>query len=626
MNDFGPMMTILSRVAAAAIIVTCGSACRGRAGAGSAVDPPPEVATSRSVDEPRRSALGGAMPVPADGRAALVVLPESTSKPAVTVQVSQSPPVSEPVWTLTPERAPRATGVQARMQAWLGQPIAWAARPNGTPAPDSAAMPSVPGVQVVTLPARSGVSAAPIKINDRPLPVRWLAPLSGTFDFAAPSERPPASNPWLLAALEPARSQPWSLWRARLASPGLGPIGAAPVRGDSTGSARDSIVTRLGEQHASVWSVAIQRLAAADRDVARRLAIRLGGAVNFGDGVWAPVWPAWPGPASADDGLALLREDLLSDDLPTRDRAARAAAWIDTLPTGAAWVIDDAGESDSVTGSAIATLALANLTDQPAAASVAAIGDRGESEGAPLEMLTIGPMSVARVRVNAGADRQRDQPARALEGEGRLVVRVGTWRGQVSVLNRPVAARPPGVRIGPLVRDLDMGQIVAAAESAGAVSVRLPAADRVTVAVLQRDATASGRSRWVLYAECSRPGPADTASSADSLVVALGQTGGGFVWRVKADGNVEVIRGGKPEGGAGPTVRVGDLDGRWRCWLPIPESAIEQNRWLRIALTREIVSSDGELERTSWPRPVEPWEETAAAPARVLIDLSTWGE
>ena len=187
----------------------------------------------------------------------------SPSGPVMRVQVDRAEPVIEPVWRLTPEPAPAAADAYARMHSWLGRPISWAARPEGR-RPLS----------------RGGRSewwrSQPGRVSRRPRSRSTMSRFrsagsrrsAARFDFAAPGGQAPPENPWLLAALEPARAQPWSLWRARLASSSFGPIGAPAVRPDVAAGARDSIVARLGEQHASVWSIAIQWLAAADRNTA----------------------------------------------------------------------------------------------------------------------------------------------------------------------------------------------------------------------------------------------------------------------------------------------------------------------------------------------------------------------
>jgi hypothetical protein len=559
--------------------------------------------------------------VPADGRAALVVLWSEDAAATVRVCVGDGPEVVEPVWRVRPMRDDRpAAGPLARMREWLGPTVRWQAAPASSPAGDSPAE----GIAVVALPARSGVAAARVSIDDRTMPIRWLPPLSGAFDFAAPGGGSDPGNLWLLAALEPARQQPWSLWRARLASPKLGPVGGPGAIEPSTAAARDSIVERLGVQHAAVWSVALQRLSAADRDLVRRLVIRLGGAVNFGNGVWAPVWTNWPGPDAADDGLSPLRDDLLADDLAPRDRAARARAWIDNLPAGAAWVVDDAGLRDSMSGRPITTIAMANLTDAPAAASVTRHAAGGDDPGPPLEMRTIPAMSVVQVAVGLGAP--RDGPAASV-----IDVRVGDWSGSVTAVGRAVDARPPGVRIGPLVHDLDMQQVAAAAVTGGDPPVRLPAADRATVGMLQRDLGTDGSVRWIMYVECTRPAAGPDAESQpasdDVLLLAMGPaSAGGVRWRVASDGSVEVIGGDRDRNAAATAAtRISREPGRWRCWINLPSSAIEDNRWLRLAMMREVRVGD-RVERTAWPRPVAPWVDSVDMPARLLIDLSAWGQ
>ena len=57
-------------------------------------------------------------------------------------------------------------------------------------------------------------------------------------------------------------------------------------------------------------------------------------------------------------------------------------------------------------------------------------------------------MSVASVRVSAGGEAASEAGSRTSAAESGLAVRVGLWRGRVNALSHPMAARPPGVRIG----------------------------------------------------------------------------------------------------------------------------------------------------------------------------------
>lgn len=559
--------------------------------------------------------------LPADDRAALVRLPASAgSEPPATVRVKagDGPEQASPVWRLSPTVASvpgspadpdGSPSTRDRMFAWLGVPITWAARPV-EPAGD----PGAPGgVALVALPAAVGVGAGEVTLDGAPADVRWIAPQSGRYDFASIAGTPGAANPWLHAALALTPAQPWSLWRARLAAPGREfERSAAP--------APDSVASRLAAQHAEVWGVALQRLARADGPTARRLARRLGGAVDFGRGAVAPVWLGWPGAAAPDDGFGLLLADLLADDLSDHERAARARSWLDTMPTGAAWVLDDAGLRDGDLGRNVSTLALANLGDAPAAASVSP-----EGPGAPLEMLTIPPLSVAEVRVAA----RRPDPGVG-EGPARtLTVRIGAWRGRVGVIAADVPARPPGLPVGPLLLDLNMPAIaaLAAGDADGSIAAVSPAPDTLTAGMLLRASDAgkpsSGDSGWVLYVECMSPpaGPDASASgvTSDTLTVSFGPPDAPTaVWVVPRSGQARLR-----QPGASPSlsVRRSEQPDRWLAWVPVPAGAVEPGSRLRLGVVRERRRADGLVQRMSWPRPLLPWLDR---PARLGVDLTSW--
>ncbi len=496
------------------------------------------------------------------------------------------------------------------MRGWMGVPLTWAARPvEPSEVPSATPDRGAGGVSVVALPPAVGVRAGSVALDGVPADVRWLAPQSGRYDFASIAGTPGAGNPWLQAALALTPGQPWSLWRARLAAPGR--------EFERAAAAPDSVASRLASQHAEVWGVALQRLARADDATARHLARRLGGAVDFGRGVVAPVWLAWPGAAVADDGFGLLLSDLLADDLSDSERAVRARSWLESLPSGAAWVLDDAGLRDGTLKRNVSTLALANLNDAPAAASVSVDG-----VAAPLEMLTIPPLSVAEARVVA-----RWPDAAPVDGPARtLVVRIGAWHGRVSVVADDMPARPPGVPIGPLRFDVNMPALVAVATTGGVLTGQTPQPDALTAGMLLRRSDGakpqSGDSGWTLYFECMAP-PTDASApgdgATDTLTIAFGPTDTPTaVWTVPRSGEARLQQSGSP---VQLSVTRSEQPDRWVVWVPVPASAIEPGSRLRFGVMRERPLPDGLIERTAWPRPILPWIDR---PARLGVDLTAW--
>lgn len=599
---------------AALVFIAALAAC-----AGSSTPRPAAVAPAAAPTRTTRADLTGPRStttfLPADDRAALLRLPavvESNPPPTLRVQAGDAVEQASPVWRLAPSIAAAAApppvplDPPARMRSWFGVPITWEARPiEAAAAPGTGA-----GIALVALPPAAGVTAPAVTLDGTPADIRWLAPQSGRYDFASMAGTVGAANPWLHAALAVTPGQPWSLWRARLAAPGREFERAAA-------SAADSVASRLAAQHAEVWGVALQRLARADDQTARRLARRLAGAVDFGHGVVAPVWLSWPGAAVPDDGFRLLLADLLADDLSDRERASRARAWLDSLPAGAAWVLDDAGLRDAAAKRNVSTLALANLSDAPAAASVSLDGI-----AAPLEMLTIPPLSVAEVRVVA----RRVEGAHT-EGPARnLTVRVGAWRGRITVIADDVPARPPGVPVGPLVLDLNMPAIAAVAAGAQLPTLS-PAAEALTAGMLLRRSDSAtpqpGDSGWTLYLECMAPpaaaNAADADSPADTLRVSFGSPDAPAAeWLVPRIGGTRLQQAGP----ARPlSVTRSEQPDRWVVWIPVPAAAIEVGSRLRFGIVRELRLPDGSIQRTSWPRPMLPWKDE---PARLAVDLTAW--
>ena len=74
--------------------------------------------------------------------------------------------------------------------------------------------------------------------------------------------------------------------------------------------------------------------------------------------------------------------------------------------------------------------------------------------------------------------------------------------------------------------------------------------------------------------------------------------------------------------GLGEIVRtyttVSRQGGKWVANVPIPARCVEKDGTLRIAIER----TDSRGRRTSWPRPMLPWD---SEPGRVALDTKAWG-
>jgi hypothetical protein len=587
-------------IALAAAMTSCAGSKQASRVADASTPPPPQ---------PRSASTSGrtTVHVLADNRAALIRPPGPESGPwpaSVAVQLDSAAPQQTPVWWLAPVPAavtdPTRELVTAdRMRHWLGDNSVWAAAPINPANP-----PAPPGLPLIALPPEVGIANPAVRIDGVHPDLLWLAPQSGQFNFAAPHTSPDLHANWLTAALALSIGQPWVFWRAELGHPDFKrELRALPPA--------DSLAVRLAEQRSGVWAVALQRLARADRDTARRLAIRLGGVIDFGAGIAAPIWLGWPGPRTPDDGLRLLLADLLASDLTDRERAERAAAWLDSLPAGAAWVLDDAGLRDAAAKANVATVMMVNLTDAPAVASVTI-----DSAAAPAEMLTLRPMSATRIRVPMRAGEARSAARR-------LTFHIGPWRGHATVLGDAVPARPPGITIGPLQRDITMPVILASADT-GQMPLVTPDPDGLTAGLLTRaaaDSTAARAGSWTVYLECLRPALADPAStSRDVVFIHFGPPNAPVAtWRIDASGK-SALSSPSRSITAGEVTFTSESD-RYLLWAPVPAAAIEPDGRLRIGIVRERLLADGSFERTAWPRAMLPWQTDSA---RLTIDLGAW--
>jgi hypothetical protein len=118
--------------------------------------------------------------------------------------------------------------------------------------------------------------------------------------------------------------------------------------------------------------------------------------------------------------------------------------------------------------------------------------------------------------------------------------------------------------------------------------------------------------RWVLYVECGLPdaSPRDAAKR-EELVVAVSGAGGEALLRAFADGQIVHSTGGTSR------APVAQDEEAWRIWIPVPPEIIGRGAWLRLGVLRTEVGGG----RSSWPRPVFPWEER---PSQAVFDLQAW--
>lgn len=522
----------------------------------------------------------------------------------------------------------RGDAVAASAWRWLGRPGTWysAAAPRR---PEEGSV----GDWFALVDIAPDAPPRVLTIAGQRLGLAWAkdAPF-GSPARALEGEARAAEPAWTHAALALTRASPLTRWRARLAR-------ALPALGGPEAEDRfaDPAVEALAEQQESQWGSGLDRLEAADAEVAASVRDRLSLMITFPGGLRAPAW------SNDGESLSALLADLSDPDLPARARVLRASAWLAAQPAGAAWVSDDGGAADTQAGFVTGLVGVANLTPGLAAASLS-LGERGTDDLASLPAWNAAALR-ARVHLEHGqeAGAERTGPEVNLGSGARAEpvvearVHIGEWEAPRRLVAKPVAARPPGVSIGPLAPDWAMESFVASATSPGAAP-GTPVAQRdwACAGIVQRDDAARAADRdgknaptsWLVFVE-SRVDPA--------IVPASGPAGDGDVVRlyfgpagvprvvlaVRSDGRLatEQAGAGRDEGmGTRRAVRFNRAKDRWSCWVPIPAEAVESMNGgfvVRLGMTR----TDSRGERSAWPRPLLPWQ---TEPGRVLIDLSEW--
>ena len=446
--------------------------------------------------------------------------------------------------------------------------------------------------------------------GDRPPPGLWDAPLP---------ERA-RGDAQLVEMLEIDASVPDRRWRARLALDGLrpaGPLGApryeGPIRsfeairaelGAELGADPESgrVLEHLARQTEARWQVALGLLWDADPEIARQVIDRLAGVAEVRRDVFAPMWNV---DARAN---AELRRDLLSPFANAPARATRARAWIEGFPRAIAWVVDDGGRQDAGDGVLLPTLGVISLPRDRVAVALEVEGTSRRPGLSPL------PPRVLRY-VQAGVMPLESVIGGPVLRVSSISVRIGRWTSTIEAVATLAAARPPGLRIGPLLHDWTMNAL---SRGANAEHAR-PPPERATVAMLSRATPIADRdirSGWVLYAECHLP--EGVVPELDTLRVWLGPYDAPTsALRITPDGSVidELAgRTGLPERRFAET-RV--LDDRWVAELEIPREAVSADGILRLGVER----LDDAGRRTAWPRRMLPWQ---IEPGRLAIDLTTW--
>ena len=435
---------------------------------------------------------------------------------------------------------------------------------------------------------------------------------AGPVDWSPPfGERTRA--PSFLRLSEPERESPIRRWRYRLATRGMTPaINPTLNPGGGADPGPDAFTDPVLESFAMLtecrWQVALASLWISNRDLCNRIKRRLSATVDFGDGNAAPVWPV------KQSELDVLLSDLLNSRLNPTQQVERATAWLENQPDGAAWVIDDAGQRDAVTGQPVSTCGVCNLSEKDLLGWTVA----GRSPGSP-ELARIGSFTASSIAATltpveddkpAGVTMRNSPKATTLE------VYLGQWSTTRAATLDRIPARPPGIRIEPFRREWRLDTWLEGGTGTPVDDAWSAAGLLYLDTLPQAPADGAAADRWAIFLECRSPaiGREETirvwlgAYGAPAAVLKIGSTGSVIDELATKQGLEPLVRGVS-------IIRQGDT---WSARVPIPARCIEKDGTLRLGIER----TDGRGRRSSWPRPLLPWQ---AEPGRIAVDTAAWG-
>lgn len=375
-------------------------------------------------------------------------------------------------------------------------------------------------------------------------------------------------------ALETATHTPGDHWRAALLRRAIHPETPAPP--DFQPEALNTLALQIGDQ----WAGAIGRLARVEPQLAQQVARRLLTIAYLptgeSTGTWEVLW------AEADPDTL---DTLLS--APEGSLATAMTGFLAAQPGHVAWVHDDAGLRDPISGGTLTSAAFVSFADRPQVAMVRQAGT-SESEPRSAEPL-IGQLFTAAVG-RGGAE-----PGGA--GGLGLTFKLGQTPISLAPVATPIRATPPGVLIGPFSLDWTLASF----------QRQQPVRVGGIAGALMPSPGAAGA--WSLYLERRAEREADLGS--ERLRVWAGPTGNATVCvEVTPDGGVAPINGAA-------SCQVSRIPGGWCAIVTLPANAVDDRGLLRLAV--EHTASTGM--RSCWPRPMLPWQ---TEPGRLAIDAAAW--
>lgn len=363
-------------------------------------------------------------------------------------------------------------------------------------------------------------------------------------------------------------------------------------------------ITRdLADIERARWQVALARLWNADPTLSLPVRTRLAGVVESSWG----LLPAWTVDQPTIDDLL----DALLDSRSTDERIAQhVRSWLEGFDDAFAWVIDDAGRQNAISGEYLPTIGVVNATETTVLAWA-----RAPDVSSPSDLTPVVPNQVQMLR----GEIQATDLLRPDRGAG-VEVQVGDWGGYLPALGMAIPVSPPGFAIGPLraqwtlaswrAMEDEQSAEVPRNQSAAVLLFKGPASEATTT--VGPVPPSVGRQEWTLYVEARTVGD----PGGDFVELWFGPYGQpSRVLRVHADGRlVDGVTGKDPPG---LSVRVVRLADRWVARMPLPPGVVEAGGLIRIGVRRE----DGCGLKSSWPRRMLPGQ---TEPGRVAVRLDAW--
>jgi len=497
-------------------------------------------------------------------------------------------------------------------RAWLPDPGRW----RSTPA-TAGSIPDRDGFWAVKLTPPLNAFGQGVWLWNRRIDLDWvpsgasLEPPRDAWATTAPEAARQSAYFRLLA--QPESINPMLRWRHRLAMDRLAEaeLHTPPFADDRF---TDPVLEAFARQHEARWAHALARLRIDNERLAYEVRRRLTLVTEIA-GQPAPTWPIIP--ASLDTLLSVL----INPDLEAAARDERVQAWLDEQPTFVAWAHDDAGRSDAITGETISTIGATNLLGADRVVSITREGAALAGFGLPDPAGAEPPERVIMRRIPRIGSALIEIESHEFDADDVLLIESAGRQAVAQVLGEPAPAAPPGFRINALMPERSLVEWMA-----GLPGTPLdPASPGGTAALFYRGAYSdpqpvnySGRDEWAIFIECSIA-PTGDIDPGERVRVWLGPRGAPLaVYSVYPDGRVideRIRKAGEISESSRVIVTRGD--DRWSCQIPIPARCVEGSGIVRLGLER--ISPQG---RSSWPRPMFPWQ---VEPARLAIDTTTWG-